>query len=45
MSPGNVNTLMGLTKFINNCLTPFDEYLVVEIGVDKLNGMKNIKGF
>lgn len=22
VSPGNVNTLMGLTKFINNCLTP-----------------------
>ena len=43
VSPGNVNTLMGLTKFINNCLTPFDEYLVVEIGVDKLNGMKKYK--
>lgn len=43
VSPGNVNTSMGLTKFINNCLTPFDEYLVVEIGVDKLNGMKKYK--
>ena len=42
-SPGNINTLMGLTKFINTSLTPFDEYLIVEIGVDKLNGMKKFK--
>ena len=39
---GSVNTLMGLTKFINNEVEEYDEILILEAGVDSLKGMDKI---
>lgn len=39
-SPGNVNTPMGLTRFINERLSSYDEFLIVEMGIDRRRGMK-----
>lgn len=38
-SPKSYNTLMGVTKTINNYLRPYHQILLLEIGVDKKNGM------
>lgn len=43
MSPGNVNTLMGLTKFINEEVDSNEEVLIFEIGIDEVNGMKKFR--
>lgn len=42
---GNLNTPLGLTKFINDSLSIFDRILVVELGVDRRGGMKRFKKF
>ncbi len=42
-SPGNINTLMGLTKWINNDLSNLCEVLVLEMGIDKYHGIKKFK--
>lgn len=39
-TPGSVNTPMGICKFINNSLTPYDDILILEVGVDTPNTMK-----
>jgi len=39
-TPGSINTPMGICKFINNNLTPYDDYLLLELGVDAPNTMK-----
>ena len=39
-SPGNVNTLMGLTKWVNQNVEKEVEFLVVELGIDEKKGMK-----
>lgn len=41
-SKGSVNTLMGLTKFINNEVEDYDEIIILEAGVDSLKGMDKI---
>lgn len=38
-SPKSYNTLMGITKTINEQLKPYHQVLILEIGVDKKNGM------
>ena len=38
-SPESYNTVMGLTKTINNYLKPYHQILILEVGVDKKNGM------
>lgn len=42
-SPGNVNTLMGLTSFINNELNKNCEVLILEIGIDENHGILKFK--
>lgn len=42
-SPGNINTPMGLVKFINDKLSPVDTILILELGIDRVNGMKKFK--
>ena len=37
--PKYANTLMGICSYINKNLTPYDEVLLLEFGVDKINGM------
>ncbi|MCH5171895.1 MAG: hypothetical protein J1F31_03585 [Erysipelotrichales bacterium] len=37
---GSINTPMGICKFINNSLTPYDDILILELGVDTPNTMK-----
>ncbi len=37
---GSINTLMGLTQFINEEVSDTDDFVVVEIGIDEKNGMK-----
>lgn len=39
-TPGSVNTPMGICKFINNTLTPYDDFLILELGVDAPKTMK-----
>ena len=39
-TPGSVNTPMGICKFINSELTPYDDYLILELGVDAPKSMK-----
>ena len=39
----NYNTLMGLAKYINNEVKDEDQILLVELGVDEKNTMKNFK--
>lgn len=39
-TPGSVNTPLGICKFINNNLTPYEDILIVELGVDAPNTMK-----
>lgn len=41
----NINTPLGICGFINNNLSLFDRYLIVELGVDRKNGMKRFKKF
>ena len=41
-SKGSINTLMGLTKFINDEVSSFTEILILEAGVDEKNGMDKI---
>ena len=41
-SPSNVNTLMGITKYINNSLEESD-FLILELGIDKKNQMDKFK--
>lgn len=38
-SPKSYNTLMGVTKTINDYLKPYHQILLLEVGVDKKNGM------
>lgn len=46
VSPFSYNTFNGLLLTINKYLRPFHEYLIIEIGVDRKNGMnKFIKHF
>ena len=46
ISPMSYNTLNGLLITINNHLKPYHEVLILEIGVDKVNGMnKFLKHF
>ena len=46
MTPKSFNTLNGVLLTINNELKPYHEFLILEIGVDKKNGMnKFIKLF
>ena len=46
MAPKSFNTLNGILLTINNDLKPYHEYFIMEIGVDKKNGMnKFIKLF
>ncbi len=40
---GSINTLMGLTRFINEKVDETDDLIVVEIGIDEKNGMKKLK--
>lgn len=42
-SDGNINTLMGLTKWINNNLNSFYDVIIVEMGIDKNHGLKKFK--
>lgn len=42
-SNGNVNTLMGLTKYINNSVISTCEVLILEIGIDKYKGIRKFK--
>lgn len=44
-SPFSVNTVMGLCKFINEELSPYDEYLILEFGVDSKRGMDKLLKF
>ncbi len=39
-TPGSVNTPMGICKFINDNLSDFDDYMILEVGVDAPNTMK-----
>ncbi|MCH5179958.1 MAG: hypothetical protein J1F32_01940 [Erysipelotrichales bacterium] len=39
-TPGSINTPMGICKFINTSLTPYDDILILELGVDAPNTMK-----
>lgn len=39
---GSVNTLMGLTKFINNEVEDYDEIIILEAGVDSIKGMDKL---
>lgn len=39
----NTNTLMGITKFINEELRLDSDILLIELGIDELNGMKKFK--
>lgn len=39
-TPGSVNTPLGICKFINNNLTPYEDILILELGVDAPNTMK-----
>ena len=39
MTPKSYNTLNGVLLTINNDLKPYHEYFILEIGVDKKNGM------
>lgn len=41
-TPGSINTKMGICKFINESLSPYDDYFIVEYGVDKLKGMDKL---
>lgn len=46
LSPsGNINTPLGLCRFINNNLSFTDRYLVLELGIDQKGGMKRFKKF
>lgn len=46
MTPKSFNTLNGILLTINNDLKPYHEYFILEIGIDKKNGMnKFIKLF
>ena len=45
VTPFNVNTPLGITKFINNELKDDTEVLIVEIGIDEKNGMNKFKDF
>lgn len=38
-TPKSYNTLLGITSFINNSLNDYYDYLILEVGVDKKNGM------
>ena len=42
-SKENINTLMGVTKMINDNLTPNHQILVVELGIDEVNGFDKFK--
>ena len=42
---GNINTPNGISKFINNELKDETEILVLELGIDQLNGMDVFKKF
>lgn len=42
-SDGNINTLMGLTKWINNSFNSFYDVIIVEMGIDKNHGLKKFK--
>ncbi len=42
-TPGNVNTPMGIIKFINQELTTNTEVLILELGIDQINGMDKFK--
>ncbi len=39
-TPGSINTPMGICKFINSSLTPYDDILILELGVDAPNTMR-----
>ncbi|MGM9857902.1 MAG: Mur ligase family protein [Bacilli bacterium] len=43
--PLYANTLMGICSYINKNLTPYDEILLLEFGVDKVNGMDKFISF
>ena len=43
--PLYANTLMGICSYINKNLTPYDEILLLEFGVDKINGMDKFINF
>lgn len=40
---GNINTLLGITKFINQELKDDIEIFIVELGIDEINGMNKFK--
>lgn len=42
-SPGNINTPMGLVRFINDKLSPVDTILILEMGIDRVKGMQKFK--
>jgi len=44
-TPKNINTPLGICRFINENLSIFDRYFIVEIGVDKPKGMQKFKKF
>lgn len=44
-SPKNVNTYMGLCKFINEKVDENLDYLILEMGIDEKNGMDHFKKF
>jgi UDP-N-acetylmuramoyl-tripeptide--D-alanyl-D-alanine ligase len=45
ISKGNINTPMGICKTINENLSSKDEILILELGIDQVNGMDKFKKF
>ncbi|MBE6143213.1 MAG: hypothetical protein E7177_04430 [Erysipelotrichaceae bacterium] len=45
MPKGNINTPLGICKFINNSLKDNVEVLLLELGIDEVKGMKKFKDF
>lgn len=45
MPKGNINTPLGICKFINNSLKDNVEVLILELGIDEVNGMEKFKDF
>lgn len=45
MPKGNINTPMGICKYINNSLKDNTEILILELGIDEVKGMEKFKDF
>ena len=43
MTSGNINTPLGITKYINQFLKDETEIFIVELGIDTINGMDKFK--